>query len=138
MTGKHIVDPALIEVDGVDLTNHFRSITVNSEFDEVDITGFGSAYRENAIGLGTGSFTGEVFQDYADGSVDATLWPLSQPPHDTFVVRVQNNDGTVEYTITARLPGFTPLDGAVGAENATSVTFSNASDDGITRTDLGS
>jgi hypothetical protein len=124
-----------VEVDGVDLSNHFSSIEVVSEKDERDVTGFKSAYKEIALGLGDGSFNGEVFQDYDAGSVDATLWPLHDTG-ETFPVTVTNEDGTVEYAMTAVLPSFNPLSGSVGEENQTSVTFRNASQDGIVRTEL--
>lgn len=134
---KHVLTNAFVEVDAVDLSNHFSTIEVNTERDEVDVTGFGSTQREILLGLGDGTISGEVFQDFATGSVDETLWPLSQG--DTpFVVRVRADAGVVsatnpEYTMTAVLPTFNPLSGSVGEANSTSVTFRNSDQAGIVR-----
>ena len=50
MAKKVLID-AWIEVDGTELSNHFSAVALDLPDDEVDLTGFGSRYREIGRGL---------------------------------------------------------------------------------------
>ena len=135
--GKFILKDADISVNSVDFSNFCSQVTVETTFDEQDVSGFGGNYREYAQGLGDATITLTVFQDFAAASVDATLWPLSQSG-DSFPITVKPTSSAVSatnpaYTMTGRLFGYNPIDGAVGDASTTDVTLRNADQAGLTR-----
>lgn len=134
---KFVMRDAVITVNGTALTDHCSAVTVEQTFDEVDLSSMGATYREFAQGLGDATITATFFDDYATGSVDTVLWPLSQSG-GTFDVVVRSSSGTVSisnpsYTLRARLFSYNPLGGAIGEASSTDVTFRNASTTGLTR-----
>ena len=134
---KQVLKDAFIKIDGVTLSDNVSSVTLEDSADEVEFTGFGADYREYGQGLKTASITLEVFQDFAAGEVDATLEPLYRTG-GTFSVEVRPTSSTVsstnpKYTMTGRLFSYSPLQGAVGDANTTSVTIQNAGTAGLVR-----
>lgn len=134
---KVILTDAFIEVDGVDLSAHARSVTMELPDDEVEVTGFGSAFKEYGKGLADGTITVEFIQDFASGKVDDTLWPLklSNTPFDV-VIRPESGSvstGNPEYTMSSLLYNYSPVAGSVGEASTTEVTFRNADQYGIVR-----
>lgn len=134
---KFVLKDASITVNGVNLSDHISSVTIESSFDEVDTTAFGSTYKEIKQGLGDATITLSVFQDFAAASVDATLWPLSQSGA-TFPVVVKPSSAAVSatnpsYTMTAVLLSFNPIAGSVGEASTTDVTLRNAANTGIVK-----
>jgi hypothetical protein len=134
---KTILNDCMVVVNGVDLSDHARSATIETTRDEVEVTSFGAQSKEYLLGLGDATITVEFLQDFDSGEVDETLWPLSQS--DTpFTVAVRPTSGAIaadnpEYSMSAVLTTYNPIAGQVGAESATTVTFRNASQAGITR-----
>jgi hypothetical protein len=134
---KVILKDCSITIDAVDLSDHISSVTIESSFDEVDLTGFGSTYKEIGQGIGDGTITLSVFQDYAAASVDDTLWPLSQSG-ETFPVVVKPTSAAVSatnpsYTMTAVLLSFNPIAGSISEASTTDVTLRNGASTGIVR-----
>jgi hypothetical protein len=135
---KFVLKDAFISVDAIDLSDHCSSVTIETTFDEADVTGFGGIYKEIIQGLGDATITLNVFQDFAVGSVDATLWPLSQTG-ETFAVIVRPTSAAVsatnpQYTMTGVLLSYSPLAGSVGEASATDVSIRNSSSTGLVRT----
>lgn len=135
---KFVLKNCFISVDGVNLSDHCSSVTIETKFDETDVTAFGSTYREIIQGLGDATVTLAVFQDFAAGSVDATLWPLSQSGA-TFQVIVRPTSAAVsatnpQYTMTGALFTYNPLAGSIGDASTTDVTIRNSSATGLVRT----
>ncbi len=134
---KIVLKNASVVVNSVDLSNHTSSVSIETEFDEVDLTAFGSTYREFGQGLGDATINIEVFQDFDAASIDSTLWPLSQSG-GTFPVVVKPTSAAVgtanpSYTMTARLFSYNPVDGSVGDASTTQVSFRNAGTAGLVR-----
>lgn len=134
---KFVLKDAVLTVAGTDLSDHASSVTVETTFDEVDLTGFQSTYREFGQGLGDATITASFFQDFAASEVDATLWTLSQTG-GTFDVTVKASDASTSstnpiFTMTSRLFSYSPIAGAVGDASTTDVTFRNAGTAGLTR-----
>lgn len=134
---KVILTDAQVTVNGVDLTDHVQKVTVDSKKDTVELTSMGASSKEYGLGLGDGTIQVDFFQDYASGSVDATLEPLHSAS-SAFPVKVVPLAGAISpsnpsYSGTFILPEYTPVDGQVGAASMMSVTFQNASQSGITR-----
>lgn len=132
-----VLRDASITINGVDLSNHISKATIQTEFDDVDFTSFGSTLKETGKGMGDGTMEFDVFQDFAAGSVDATLWPISQAS-TTVPVVVKPTSGAVSatnpsYTMQGLLMSYSPLDASVGDASTTSVSFQNGATSGIVR-----
>lgn len=136
--GKVILKDCAITVDAVDLSDHASEVSIETEFDEQETTGFGSVYKEYGQGLGDATITVSFFQDFDAASVDATLWPLSQSG-EPFPLEIKPASGAVSATNPAyRLPAaalysYSPLSGSVGEASSTEVTFRNSGVEGLVR-----
>lgn len=135
---KQVLRNAYISVNGVNLSDHCSSIDPPDTADEVEVTAFsGSGYREYLQGMKDATITAEFFQDYATGSVDATLYPLYDSG-GTFTVVYRPDSAAAsstnpQYSMTARLTSYSGMGGAVGEANRVTATFRNAGTAGITR-----
>ncbi len=134
---KFVIKTPIVTVNGVDLSDHCSQATIETSFEDVDVTAFGSVYKQILQGLGDAKITLSLFQDFAAGSVDATLWPLSQSGA-TFPVTVKATNAAVSATnprfdMTGVLLSYNPIDGSIGDAAATDVEISNASQTGLTR-----
>lgn len=139
---KFVMKDAVITVAGVNLSDNFSSVTVETSTEDVDVTGFTSAsYREFATGFKDATISGDVYQDFGTGEVDATLWPLGpgNTAGTTFAVTVKATSAATSATnplftmSQAALFEYSPISGGVGDAAATSVSFRNAGTAGITR-----
>lgn len=134
---KTILTNASITVDGVNLSDHASSVTINTEYDDVDLTSFGATLKEHGKGMGDGSIEIDFYQDFDAASVDATLWPISQAKTSVPIV-VKADAAAVgatnpSYTMQGLLMNYSPLAGSVGEASTTSVTFQNGAQSGIVR-----
>lgn len=134
---KFVLKNPTVVLNSVDLSDHTSKCTIATTFNKVDVTAFGATYSQIIQGLGDATITLDIFQDFAAGSVDATLWPLSQSG-GTFVIVVKPTSAGVgptnpTFTMTGVLLDYNPIDGAVGAASTTSVTIPNAGTTGLVR-----
>ena len=122
---------AMVLVNGIDLSNHGRSVTVSDERAAVDVTAFGAGYIQETKGLGTAAITVEFLQDFGAGSVHATLQPLigSTTPVAVEVRAVnaaRSATNPAMLLASALLFTYTPLDGSIGDAAVFSAEFRNA------------
>ena len=134
---KFVLKSATVTVNAVDLSDHISKVTIETNHNEVDVTAFGSTYREILQGIGDATITLSFFQDFAAAKVDATLWPLADGG-TTFPVTVKPTSAAVSstnprYDMTGIILSYHPIDGAVGDASATDVTIRNAAQAGLTR-----
>lgn len=61
----------------VDLTNHVKSLTINRNFDELDVSHMGSTGHEFIAGLESSTISVDLYNDDATSSVMATLNALA-------------------------------------------------------------
>lgn len=121
-----VLTNAYVTVNSVDVSDHVASVTLNSSIDVVETTAFGTTGARTRIGgLADNSITLEFHQDYASGSIEATVYPLLGT---TTTVVVKPNGTTTSatnpsYTATALVSEWTPLNGAVGELATASVTW---------------
>ena len=132
---KFVLKTATVTVNAVDLSDHISSVTIQTQYDSIDVTAFGSTYKEILSGLGDATITLDFFQDFAAAKVDATLWPLIGT---TFPVTVKPTSASVSTTnprfdMTGTLLTYNPIAGNVGAASTTSVSIPNAASTGLTR-----
>jgi hypothetical protein len=134
---KQILTDAFVLINGVNLSDHGSHIEVTSEKDEVDLTAFGATSKVIGLGLGDGNMAFTFFQDFAAGSVDATLQPIHSAA-TSVVIEVRPTSAARSatnpaYTMTGVLPSYQGLNGDVGEASTISATFRNASQVGIQR-----
>jgi len=64
-----------ITFNAVDLADHGKAGTITAEGEQLDSTAFGpGGWRTYIMGLKGGSVAIEFLDDFASGSVDATIW----------------------------------------------------------------
>ena len=131
-----VLTDATVIINGVTLSDHAKSVTVEDTRDQVDLTAFGATNKTYGKGLGDGKFTIEFFQDFAAGEVHATLQPLisSTTPvtvevRATSAARSATNPGIV---MSALMFNYNPLSGSIGDASTFSAEFQNAAQGGIT------
>lgn len=119
-----------VSVAGTDLTNHVKSVTINQQVDDVDVTAFGAVSKAHMPGLRDDSIELEFFQDYAAGSVDQTLNPLLGSAAGGTVIIIAGGTTpsatTPSYTMVGSPYTYNPIDGSVGDASMNKVTFKPA------------
>lgn len=120
---------AKLEVNGVDLSSHTESVTLNYASEMQDETAMGDDTRIRKGGLKDWSVDATFHQDYAASAVDATLFSVV----GTTVcveLRPQNICSTSInpiYSGIAVIESYNPLGGSVGDLLDAPVTFQSAS-----------
>ena len=115
-----------VKVNSVDLSDHVNNITLNRNFDELEVTAMGDSGHKFIKGLEASSITLDFLNDTATGSVLQTLqaaWGTN-----VTVVLIQNKGTAVSatnplYTMTVLLNGTTDINGATGDLSTQSVTW---------------
>ena len=119
-----------VEIAGVNLSDHIASVSLSSTWDAVETTAFGggnvpAAARTRQAGLVDNAVTLEFHQDFAPGEVEATIYPLLGT---VVAIKVQPVNAAItvdspQYTFSALLSEWTPVNGAVGELATASVTW---------------
>jgi hypothetical protein len=115
-----------VKVNSVDLSDHVNNITLNRNFDELEVTAMGDSGHKFIKGLEASSITLDFLNDTATASVLQTLqaaWGTN-----VTVVLLQNKGTAVSatnplYTMTVLLNGTTDINGATGDLSTQSVTW---------------
>ena len=115
----------VVTVNAVDLSNHVTAVTLNRNFDELEVTAMGDTGHKFVKGLEASSVTIDFLNDTASANVLATLqaaWGTS-----VTVTLKQTSAATSAtnplYTMTCLVNGTTDINGAVGDLGTQSVTF---------------
>ena len=114
-----------VTVNSVDLSDHVQSISINRNFEELDVTAMGDTGRKAVKGLEASSITIDFLNDTASGEVLATLqaaWGTS------VTVVVKQTSAAVSatnpsYTMTCLVNGTTDVAGDVASLGMQSVTW---------------
>ena len=115
-----------VKVNSVDLSDHVNNITLNRNFDELEVTAMGDSGHKFIKGLEASSITLDFLNDTATASVLQTLqaaWGTN-----VTVVLLQNKGTAVSatnplYTMTVLVNGTTDINGATGDLSTQSVTW---------------
>jgi hypothetical protein len=120
-----VLTNASITAGGTDISSLSNSITLNYEFDSVEVTAFGGNHQFTG-GLQNNSVEVTLMQDFAATKTEVTIYPLVGTT-TTLVIKPINAATSATnptYTITnAFLSAHTPVSGAVGELAMTSLTF---------------
>jgi hypothetical protein len=115
-----------VKVNTVDLSDHVTSVTLNRNFDELEVTAMGDSGHKFVKGLEASSITIDFLNDTASASVLATLqaaWGTN-----VTVVLLQAKGTAVSatnplYTATCLVNNTTDINGAVGDLSTQSITM---------------
>lgn len=135
---KQVLLDARVTVNGVNLSDHISSVTIETSKDEVDVTAFGATFKQLLPGLGDATITINVFQDFAGGSVNATIWPLYLA-NTSFPVTVRATSAAESatnptFTMTASVFTYNPIAGDIGAASTTEIALRNVGATGVVQT----
>jgi hypothetical protein len=116
----------------VDLTNHVQSITINRNFDELEVTAMGATGRQYVAGLETSTIAIDLLNDDATSSVMQTLNTLVGTTAAFKICQTTVAGSPSTATISATNPLYTglvlvnkltPVVGKVGDISIQSLTF---------------
>ena len=108
---------AMFWLNGVDLSDHVESVTLNRGSEMLDETAMGDDTRINKGGLFTWSLDVNFHQDFVTADVDATVSPLLGTT-TCFELRPLNSCSTTinpRYTGIGVVDSYNPLGGSVGS-----------------------
>jgi hypothetical protein len=122
---KFVATDYSITLNGTALSTALQSVNLTIQSDEVETTTFGGGWKTMVAGLNSGSLQLNFFQDFANGSVDATLWPLL---NTVGTVVIKPTSSTVSstnpsYTVPILISQYQPFASSVGDAATLSVTF---------------
>ena len=126
-----------VKVNSVDLSDHVNNITLNRNFDELEVTAMGDSGHKFIKGLEASSITLDFLNDLATSSVLQTLqaaWGTN-----VTLVLLQNKGTAVSatnplYTMTVLVNGTTDINGATGDLATQSVTWNVSGTIAVTTT----
>jgi len=115
-----------VKVNNVDLSAYVTSISLNRNFDELEVTAMGDGGHKFVKGLEASSIT----IDFNNDTAAATVLPTLQAAwgQNVTVVLIQTKGTSVSatnplYTMTCLVNGTTDINGAVGDLGTQSVTW---------------
>lgn len=124
---KYVVTGNKVTLNGVDLSSSIARAELAISVNDVDVTSFGSGgYTEIKGGLKSGTLSIDFHQDYAAGSVDATIFPLVGSQATAVIIGGNGtaaSSATPAYTAVVHINSWNPVSGAVGDLSTVSVTW---------------
>lgn len=120
---------AFVSINGVDLSDRVKNVTLNYAADDIDDTNMGDTTRVHKAGLLDWSVEVEFAQDFASGEVDATLFSLVGASAVAVIVRPDNAAASAtnpSFSGSAVLLSYPPIGGSVGELHTTSASFQAA------------
>lgn len=113
-----VLTNAHLTLNGVNLTTHIKTITLNASVDLLDTTAMGDGSRERLAGLKDFALDVVFHQSFAAGEVDATLWTVySGGSAVAIILRPDAGAKSAtnpEWTGSVVLENYTPVGGSVG------------------------
>ncbi len=124
---KYVVTGNKVTINGVDLSSSIARAELSINVADVDVTDFGSAgYTELIGGLKSGTVSIDFHQDYANASVESTIFPLLGTIATAVIIAGNGtaaSSTTPAYTATVLVNNWNPVSGAVGDLSTVSVTW---------------
>lgn len=123
-----VLTDAKVTINGVNLSDHIASITINESADVVETTAFSNTAKTRVAGLRDNSVTLEFHQDFASNSVEQTINGTSSLVGTVTAIVVTPTSGAVSttnpsYSFNALVAEWTSLSGSVGELSTASVTW---------------
>jgi len=116
---KQVITAAYLALSGTDYSSYCSKIELSLQSEEKDSTTFGSSgWKENLLGLGSGSLAMTFKQDVAASAIDSALSALFfAKTAVTFEVRLNSSAvgaSNPKYTGSVTPKEWKPISGAVG------------------------
>ena len=125
-----VLTDAYVSVNAVVLSDHVRSVQIQSDSEMLESTAMGATFRTKVQGFKSWSMQMQFNQDFAANNVDATLWPLynngtvfAMEVRPSSANRSATNPG---YQGNAVLQSYQPIAGASGELLGVSVTVQSS------------
>ena len=121
----YLSNGVVVTLNGVALSDHVTSATINRSFDELEVTAMGDTAHKFVKGLEASTITLDFLSDTAAANVNATL----QAAWGTTVTLVLKQTSAVisatnpEYQTTVLVNNTTDINGAVADIATQSITF---------------
>lgn len=126
----YIFKDGYFSMAGTDLSDHVKSMTLDTGIETQDKTAMGADSRQMKAGLNTWSLTVELHQDFAASELDAVVDGLTD--REAALIIKPNGSTTAstnpKWTGTGLLTSYNPIGGSVGDLAGASLTFEAASD----------
>jgi hypothetical protein len=127
MAKQVLTSPTVVFAGGT-ISANVAQVTISLEADDIEVTNFASGgSRERIGGLKDGTFSMELHQDFALGSIDSTFFTNLG---GTVAVAVRPQNGTAaigsanpEYRFNVLVTEYSPVDSAVGDLSTFSVSY---------------
>ena len=122
---KVVLTNPRVTLDGVDLSDHITSLSINTDYDLVEVTQIGDIAKKMVAGLEDNSVIFEFQQDFDPSEVEDVIWPnrgLRIP------CRVRPTTDAIsatnpEYRFEVLVSQWSPLSGEVGSLATTQVQW---------------
>jgi hypothetical protein len=128
MAGPFLNNTVGVMVNSVDLSDHVNSVTINRNFDELEVTAMGDSGHKFIKGLEASSITIDFLNDTATASVLQTLQAAWGTNVTVKMVQTKGATTTISatnplYTMTCLVNGTTDINGATGDLSTQSLTW---------------
>ena len=122
---KLVLTNAFVSIASVDLSSSISSVSLNTTFDIIETTAFGDTAKKRVASLADNSVVFDFHQDFASGSVEATIYPLlgTAVAREVRPVNTSVSATNPKYNFSVLIAEWTPLNGAVGELATASVTW---------------
>ena len=122
---KIVLTNPSITIGGIDLSDHISNITLETKYDIIETTTFGSTSKTRVAGLADNQVTLDFMQDFGASSVESTIYPLLGTSTTIVMQPVAGSATTTnpKYTVSALVADWTPLKGGIGQLAIASVTW---------------
>jgi hypothetical protein len=122
---KLVLTNPSITIGSTDLSSYITSVTLDTKYDIVETTSFGSTAKTRVAGLADNSVTLDFLQDFAASAVEATIYPLLGTSTSIVIKPVATTTTTTnpQYTVSAIVSEWSPLKGGIGQLATASVTW---------------
>ena len=117
-----------LKINNVDLSDHVKSVTLNRQFDELEVTAMGDYSHRFVKGLEASTLTVDFLNDDSAGSVLATLQSAWGTSVSFAMVQTKGATTTISatnplYTGMILVNKTTDINGAVGDISTQQITF---------------
>ena len=114
-----------VTFDSTNISDWVSSVTLNRNYDELEVTTMGSTGHEFVAGLEASSITLEIFNDFA---ASAAMTLIDQAVGTLKTITVKPAAGATsstnpQYSMSVLVNNVTPINGAVGDLATSSLTF---------------
>lgn len=124
---KFVLKDAEIIINSVDLSNRVNAATLDVNPDLPEANTMGTFFKVRLAGLSDATLSVTFTQDYASGSVDATLFPLIGAAPFTVTAMADLTAGigvtNPRFSMSAVLGTYQPVQGTVGDTSLVNATF---------------